>query len=311
MPLRFKKSWLAAKIETTPGTAISLAAADATFRCYNAMIQDTTPYVKLEPQGGAGNRKGSHGARSGECTFDLDLRPKSGAHPAWALAFLPACGVVASTNTYTPRTEFPGSNVKTLTIAKYTDGVYEQIHGAMGNMTFRFSHGEPVMMSCRFVGCYTATTDVALIAPTLGDTLSPLRHVSSALAIGSYTPKTDAIEFDMGNDVVLLPDGRGATGYSFAVVADRNPTIRLTPESGLAAAQGWWADFEAHTERSMSFAHTQDGLGFTFTFPNVEHMDAPQGGERGGTRTDAISLSANCSTDGQDDDYSILLDIAP
>src|SRR5690348_10308499 len=100
MPLLDKKSVLAAKIEGTPGTAESLAAADATMNVFNKRIIDQTEFIERMGQGAFGRIAGSYGARIGQATFETDLVPNTTTDPAWALAFLPACGLVAATNTY-------------------------------------------------------------------------------------------------------------------------------------------------------------------------------------------------------------------
>lgn len=310
MPLQDKLSTFAAKIETTAGTAISLAAADGTINFFNAQVIDNTEFLERVGQSAYERIAGSIGGRVGQATFQTDLVPGSGGHPAWASLLLPACGWVASGDTYTPRTEPAGSNVKTLTMAKYTNGIYEQIHGAMGTFSITFSAGRTAVVDWTFTGCYTEPTDVSIITPTYVTT-NPLRFVSSALAVGSYTPKIDTLTLNAGNDVVLLPDSRSATGYSHANVRDRNITISIDPERALVASVPWNTDWASRTPRAISWAMSESNLGITFTAPAAQIMAAPAPGERGGARVDTVTFQCNRSASGGLDGLSIAFDTTP
>lgn len=310
MPLLDRKSTFAAKTETTAGTAISLAAADGTINFFNASIIDNTEFVERFGQAAYERIAGSIGGRMGQATFQTDLVPGSGGHPAWASLLLPACGWVASTDTYTPRTEPAGSNVKTLTMAKYTNGIYEQIHGAMGTFRITFVAGRPPVIDWTFTGCYTDASDVSIITPTYVTT-NPLRFVSSALAVGSYTPKVETLTLDAGNDVALLPDSRTATGYSHANIRDRNVTISMNPETALVASQPWQTDFAARTPRAISWACSEGGIGVSFSAPACQLAGNAQPGERGGARIDELVFTCRRSASAGDDAISIVFDHTP
>lgn len=308
MPLLDKKSVLAAKIETTPGTAESLAAANATMNVFNKRIIDQTEFIERMGQGAFGRIVGSHGARIGQATFETDLTPSTTTHPAWALAFLPACGLVASTDTYTPRTEAPGSNVKTLTIGLYTDGLYEQLHGCMGTFSIQFEAGRVPRIQWTFTGVYTKPSDVAILDPTY-ETTNPIRFVSSALAIGSYTPKIQSMSLDIGNQVVLREDSRSTTGFSYAVVTDRRPTLTLNPELDLVATAPYATDFENRTMRAISWAMSESNLGFSWSAPAGQLAGPPQPGNRGDIRTWELVYQLNKSDPTGDDELSWVFDV--
>lgn len=314
MALHDQRAVMAIKIETTAGVAETLAAADGTINIFNGSVMDETEFIQRQGQGSASLIRGSHGARAGRATFQTDLTPGSGAHPPWALQLLAACGYVASTNTYTPRTENPGSNVKTVTIAKYTDGLYEQIHGAMGTARFNFVAGRTCLIDWDFVGVYTSATDVALIAPTY-DTQLPLRFVSSALTVGSYTPKVESLTFDFGNSPRLLEDSRSATGYSHAVIETRNPTITINPETSLVAQVDIWGDWQARQERALSWALSEGGIGASFSAPAAQLSGPPRPGRRGSVRVDDLVYELHDARTGSpssiDDAVSIVFDHTP
>ena len=117
-----RKRVLAAKIESTIGTAETLAAADAAMNIYNPIIQATIDMEARQGQGGFGMFSSVPGGRIGVATFRTYLEwDGTVTEPSWADTFLPACGYVKTGQVYTPRTEAPGTNVKTLTIGVYQD----------------------------------------------------------------------------------------------------------------------------------------------------------------------------------------------
>lgn len=311
MPLLEKVSVLAASIEATPGTAETLDASDGAMNVSNKRINDTTEYVPLMGQGSLSNIRGSHGPRLATATFDVELQPGSGSLPPWASVLLPACGYVVSTSTYTPRSEVPGSNVKTATIGLWTNGIRELMYGASGNAVFNFSAGRPVSVSFSFTGSYTKTVDEAIIAPNYPLEVQPLRAVSSSLVIGSDSPQVESWTLDLGNNLYPIPDGNSASGIAYTVITNRTPTISMTPNTELVATFDPWADFEDHTLKQISWSLARGGVGVTFTAPKCELSGPPQGGERGGLRTDQLTYLLVRNADGGDDELSIAFDITP
>mgnify|MGYP003652821754 CR=1 FL=1 len=125
-----RKRVLAAKTETTPGTAESLAGSEAAFNVYNIIAQQEIDMDSREAQGGFGMHSSLAAGRKGRITFSVDASwDGTATEPSWADTFLPACGWVKSSQVFTPRTEVPGSNVKTLTLAIYQDGMRKILSG--------------------------------------------------------------------------------------------------------------------------------------------------------------------------------------
>src|SRR6056297_2582972 len=133
MPLLKRKRVLAAKVEGTIGTAETLTTAEGAFNVYDLMIQPTIEVEDRPAQGSFNQLAGVAGARLGTATFRTDLAYDGTNIPSWASVLLPACGWVLSTATFNPTSEAPGSNVKTLTIGGYIDGLFKQIYGAVGS----------------------------------------------------------------------------------------------------------------------------------------------------------------------------------
>ena len=95
MTLLRKKRVLAAKIETTAGTAIALGSADAAFNVYDAEIQPNIETIERQSEGSFSQQSSIAGSRSGTVTFKTYLEGDgAGGVPDWASTFLPACGAV-------------------------------------------------------------------------------------------------------------------------------------------------------------------------------------------------------------------------
>src|SRR4051812_44724598 len=111
MPLLKRKTILAAKQETTMGTAVSLAAADAAFNVMDAQITHDIPPGERWGQGSLSKLASVPGARQGKVTFYVELGGSgtSGTPtPAWATTLLPACGWTVTSNVFSPTSSTSG-----------------------------------------------------------------------------------------------------------------------------------------------------------------------------------------------------------
>lgn len=261
-----KRSILAAKLETTIGTAISLGASDAVF--IPVMDFEITPeaeHHEREAPGSFSRLPGVVGARSGKASFKIEMAGAgSDANPAWADTFLPACGLVVTDDSGAPRafallSQAPvaaAENCRTITIGKYTDGRLTTISGAMGNVKIIGENGKVAYLEFEFTGKYVSETDTALIVPTL-PTLVPPRASNITLTIGGNTVQTAKFEIDLGNDIKLIEDmttGGGTPGYAHAVIVDRNPMLKLQRNSVLVATDDIYGAWLAGTTKAIVIA---------------------------------------------------------
>lgn len=298
-----KKRVLAAKIETTVGTAISLSASDATFNVFNASIQPDIPFNARESQSAFSGLTGSYEGLGGTAKFSCELTGGSSI-PAWATTFLPACGMVASSLVMSPQTNPPGSGgVKTLTIGSYVDGIWRSIKGAMGNAVFRFEAGKKVMVDFEFKGIWVPPTDVALITPTW-TTVAPLRFVSSGLAIGAANPKCANLTIDLGNQVILREDSGTSSGYISACITDRKMKGTIDPEAALVATRDNLGDWLARTEAALAISLGASTNGVAFAAPKLQFTNV-QEANRNDMYVEQIDFVLNRSASAGDDELTI------
>lgn len=298
-----KKRLLAAKIETTIGTAISLAGADGAMNVYDPMIQANIEQAKRPRQGSFGNRKSISKQRGGTATFRTEVYGDgAGGVPLWASVLLPACGWVDSAGVFSPTTESPGTNVKTITIGCYQDGMFKQLFGAAGTFKLIFEAGSPVSIEWTFQGIFDEPDDVTILSPTY-PAITPPRFASNTFTIGGSSPGCiESLEVDAGNEVALRSCPGTVSGIKSGIVTDRKVNGTMNPESRLIATEDVFGKWIAGTEEALVI-ELDDGTDLiSFDAPKLQRQNV-QEGERAGIQTDEISF--DCNGNAGDDEFTI------
>lgn len=301
---------LAAKVESTIGTAEALTASDAAFNIYNPMIQGNFEMIQREGQGGFGYLSSVPGGRIGVATFRTYLEwDGTATEPSWADTFFPACGVVKSSQTFTPRSEAPGSNVKTLTIGLYVNGLFKSIAGAMGTFVVTLPTGQPGYIDWTFTGAWQAPSDVAMITPTY-PTDKPLRFAGGLAEWNDYNLCISQATVDIGNTVIMRQCPSKEGGYVSAYITNRQPRVTIDPEAKTVAAQDRWGAWLAQTEYALEL--NLDGPGnsvLSFDAPKAQIMNL-QEGDREGLVTDEIEFQLNKNGTTHDQELSVVFTAA-
>ena len=302
--LLLKKTVLGGKIESTIGTAETLAAADCTINAYNVVINPETEVEQREGQGGFGKLASIPGARRGRATFSVDLAYDGSTVPVWCSTYLPACGLVLSTATYKPRTEAPGSNVKTATIAAFIDGVRRQIYGAVGNARFILPTGRMGRIEFDFQGVYSDESDVAIPSSINYVNTLPLRVAGGATSWASSNICLESATIDLGNVITARECSTSAAGIDSFVITDRNIRVTGNPESKLIATQNRYGQFRDATEGILSFTIAGPTTStVVFSMPKAQIVAKPMG-DRNGIMIDQIEWQANKNVDTADEELS-------
>lgn len=236
------RTQLAAKIETTEGTAIALAAADAVLAA-NMKFEHTID------QGERPNKSASispwpniPGARQATLEFDVELKGSGTAGTAPEFGkLLKACGfaetVVASTSvTYLPSS----SGFVSLTMGLYEDGMCHLLWGARGTVKLSLEAGKPAMMHFVFKGADFSVTDVAMLTAVSYQSSLPPAFLSASFTIDSYAALIGKLEFDLANKVSLRPDANQGSGFKSAVITARRPVMSFDPEKVLVAGYDFY-----------------------------------------------------------------------
>lgn len=309
MALLKRKRVLAAKIETTSGTAIALTGADASFNAYDVMIQPEIAFDGREGQGSFGPIASVPGAYKGKATFKTDCGwDGTLTEPTWADTFLPACGWVKSANAaisqiFSPRSEAPGTNVKTLTIGCYIDGIFKSISGAAGTFKMVNPTGKMAHIEWEFSGVWIAPTAVAILAPTYPTAL-PLRYANSTTTWNSVALCLENITLDAGNEVFMRECAAG-NGYEAALIVDRVVKVTGNPEMVTIATQDRYAQLLAMTEGVLTWS--LDGpltSLLTISAPKAQIVNN-QEGDRNKIITDELEWQCNQNASAVDGDITM------
>ena len=309
MPLLRRKSVFAAKVETTIGTAESLTDAEGAFNAREFNIQPNIAVTRREGQGGFNYLPGVPEGMIGTCTVTMDLWYNGSSLPTWASVLLPACGWVASSLVLSPKTEGPGTNVKTLTIGHYKDGKLSLLSGAMGTFKIIAPTGKMAYIEFTFTGKYsTNETDTAIIAPTYPTNI-PLRFANGALTWNSVALCTAQVEVDAGNNVIMREcvNASDRSGYISAVITDRAPVITADPESVLVATQDRDAKWLTSTAEAFSMQIGATGTSITIAAPKAQ-LENKQQADRNGLMTDDLTWLATANGSTPDTELTITFD---
>lgn len=238
MPLLKRIRTLAAKVESTAGTAESLTSSEGVFNAYDVMIQPSIAMADREGSGSFNYLTSITEGQTATVTFRTDI-PWDGTatEPTVFSVLMPACGWTETSNVWKPRSEAPGTNVKTLTLGVYVNGVLKTIKGAVGTWVMTLPTGRFITIEWTFTGVYVEPTAVAIITPTY-PTTNPLKFTSAeACTFNSVALAVEQITIDAGNEVVMLEDPTQASGFIHGIITNRRPTINANPESVLVATQ--------------------------------------------------------------------------
>ena len=305
MPLHKKLRVMAAKVESTAGTAESLTATEGAFNAYNVIAQPSITVEERTAQGSLNRLSGVSGARQGTISFSTDIGwDGTTTMPSWASVLLPMCGVVESSQVYTPRSEAPGTNVKTGTIAVFQAGKKKQIHGAVGNARVVLPTGMMGRIDWEFTGIWDTPTDTAIITPTYPTAL-PIKYSSATTTYSATAICNKEVTVDIGNVIQPIECESTASGFKYFMVTDRYPKATINPESALVATLDWYGNLINNTEGALSIA--LDGPSdstITIAAPKAQVLNA-QESDRNGIEVDDIELGFNKNGASADQEFSI------
>ena len=305
MTLLKRKRVLAAKVETTPGTAESLTSSEAAFNCYDIATTNEIELDSREGQGSFGMRPSVPGAYKGKITFKHDASwDGTATEPSWADVFLPACGWVKSGQVFTPRTEAPGSNTKTLTIGVYTDGMRKLLKGCVGTFKLNCMTGKAAFFEFEFVGIWTTPTDTAIITPTY-PTASPLRFATSTTTWNSVDLAVESMVLDSGNVMKLREDPSDVSGFKAGVITNRIVKVTGNPEAKLVATNPVYTKLLDMSEHALTWS--LDGPTnsvITLSAPNAQ-LTATNEADREMLVTEDLEWQCNRNGSTADEEFSI------
>lgn len=308
-----RKAQVAVKLETTEGTAVAVAAADAGLYVYEVSFTPDITMVPRNPlRSTLSNLPHYIGKKGASITFKTELVGSGTAGTAPALGTLfQACGmsetIVASTSvTYAPDSDEAQGDGSSASVGLFIDGKRLTLFGARGSCSLEYKAGEPVMASFTLTGVYGGVSDTALLSGITYPTPTPKVFLGETLTLGGDTLVAENLTLDIGNNVVLRPDVTIAEGYKAAAITERAPTVGVDPEEVLGATRNDWSKYENATASALLVTLT-GSAGNIVTLNAAESVVSGLSyGDRDGVLTNDIELALTDSASAGDGEYSIV-----
>jgi len=291
-----KRGTLLLKVETTPGTEITPAVTDAILvEGEVTMAFEGVRTLEQNPEKSTlGREEDIQAGHLMRFEFAVAMKGSGAAGtPPEIGEALRCCGlgqtIVASTSvTYQP----VSTAFEYCTIYYYHAGKLQKAIGCQGTFTLAFTVDDKVMVNFSFIGKDAGDTDVALATGTY-DATSPLAFIGATVALGGFTPKVSAINFDLGNQIETPPDANDTDGYSDIIIVDRDMVGDVDPEHTLKATNDWIADWEAATSINVTTGAVGSTAGniITASWPTARYRSIDFA-SRNGLRSLAIPFRA-------------------
>lgn len=303
---------IAAKVETTEGTAIALAGADANNLIMEPKFEADVPMYKREfLNNSLSPQKMIATTRLGRLTFKCEVKGSGTAGTAPAFGkLLRACGFGETVNAGTSVIYAPISalaSIPTLTLGIYRDGLKKSLKGARGNVKYEAKSGEPGMLEFEFLGVYDAVADATILTPSGIESTIPPSLLSAAFSIASFSAFVSQITFDMANTLEPRGDINSASGYISTLLTKREPKGSFDPEDELVATHDFYGRWLANTTGALTWKHgATAGNICTFTAPAVQYTKIAEADRNGIATLNTDFLMARSNAAG-DDELSIAL----
>jgi hypothetical protein len=303
-PLLSRQRIFAAKVETTTGTAIALAAADALFNVYDPELKPDIEMTERPGQSALSPLPSVQGAIAATYTFKTDLTGQGASSPtdSSAATLWPACGFSKAGGVLTVQTG--SSSYQSLTMGHYNDGRFFSMCGAVGKVKLPFRPGQIVRPEWEFKGAWVAPTDVALITPTY-PTIIPPRFASATVTLGGANYKFSELDIEIENELTMREDATKASGIHSFCITNRRIKVTLDPEAALFATKDFYADWAAGTQAALAItlgSVTHNTVSIAMPKLQVTKCEL---GDRNGILVDKLEMQSNRNAAAGDDEMVI------
>lgn len=200
-------------------------------------------------------------------------------------------------------------------IKVWHDGKEFSIRGARGTFTMEATFGGTIKFNFRFVGILV-TGDTGDAASTISQTLAlQLAPVWTGVALSAQTQGSTtatqqlshaSLSLDYGNEIILREDASDASGYSCAVIVNRAPVLRISPDETLVSAGiDWTTELTDGTPfdlfASVNATSTTPGGRFDFKFHGAVPKELTPGDRDGVETADLVfDLTGGSLPDGSE-----------
>ena len=282
----------AMKLESVPGTAEVLAAADAVANVFDMKLEPMITTVEREGQYSLSPLAPVPGATAGKATFKTELTTAT----TFMTSLLNSCGLATSTPFIPVSADFTPA-----TVGSFIAGRYFQIHSAMGKFTMTAEAGKPALLDVEYNGIWDAPTAVALLGSVAYPLTIPPRVASCTFTLGGTTFLVPKIELVVDNTLTMREDVTNASGYAGCCISARKISVKVSPEAMALGTKDWFAAHMASTQVAMNLI-----IGTcTIACPKLALLNPPGYEDSNGIYRDALEFVSVRSAAAGDDELSI------
>ena len=300
-PLIGRLAHFGAFAETTMGTAVlgsvTTGWANATF--YDASIEPESFFSDTEriPLGNFDdNLVASVGKQAGRFSVQMEVPAYATATSNPLLLLSPLAGCLIAAGVTNPVTAM--ASRKTYTMKLFEAGRVKALYGATGDLTLDLEYGKRAMATFAGMGCWSAVTDATL--PSVAAGSLPWVCTGMTLTVGgAEIGACSKVQVKLNNQVSMVEDLTASTGYRFAYIASRKPTISIDPEARLVATLDHYGLLLAGTSVAISIVVTNGSRTLTIAAP-VAQRRSISNGDRNNRRVDNIEFEC-CRSSGDDE----------
>lgn len=265
MALRSRAKWVAAKIETTKGSAETLGATEANILAFDPVINQGINFTERAPVGlAAGQALAVPEEHIATARLQVELKGSGTGStlPDWAKTLLIASAMEEDSGVggkLNPVADLTKQKTVTLAIWEGQGGgtaLKKILAGGMCNATIEGEFAKRALITFDVTGIWQSPVDESPPSGISYDSTQPLRVAAATFSRGSAAKKVSNFTFDFGNDIQLRPDVQqsGGTGLAHAYMADRRPTIGFDPEADLVANDDVFGDWIGQSTAALAIA---------------------------------------------------------
>jgi hypothetical protein len=278
---------IAAKAETTAGTAIAIGDADTLFYGYEGAITNNVSFTPMTSAGSMSQRPAQPGEESGQHTFTTEFYKSA----PWAAILMPALGFVATGSAWSPSDD--PTDWEWLTSAQNEGGKLKKIAGAMASAVFTFAAGKVPTVAWTLTGRYEAEADATQWTPafTIANQHAGIRMGSATTTLGGAAIGLATATLTINNEVALLMNVDKAGGIEKAWIGARSMELVIDPLEELVATRNDDGIQRAKTLQAFSMAWGD----MLVSMPKCQVRQIANG-ERNGLSARALSLVGTMDT---------------
>lgn len=136
------------------------------------------------------------------------------------------------------------SEVETITLYVFKDGVLHKVTSCMGTVTFTGEAGQVALANFEFQGNYLDPVEEPTpLDAVFEETIPPQVELAQMSIAGDNDFCAQSFTFTLGNTINLKECINAGDGYDGAQITGREPTAQLNPEATYEAYTGMWANF--------------------------------------------------------------------